>query len=119
MNIDNATSLNMPVLPLRGLVVFPKTVLHFDVGRKKSKNAINFAMKQDQYVFLVAQKNATVKDPKRDDLYSVGVVAKIVQVLKQPDDVTRVIVEGLYRAYISECVENEKGAFGMGLCDCG
>ncbi len=111
MNIDNATSLNMPVLPLRGLVVFPKTVLHFDVGRKKSKNAINFAMKQDQYVFLVAQKNATVKDPKRDDLYSVGVVAKIVQVLKQPDDVTRVIVEGLYRAYISECVENEKCIF--------
>ncbi len=111
MNIDNATSLNMPVLPLRGLVVFPKTVLHFDVGRSKSKKAIDIAMKQDQYIFLVAQKNASVKDPKKDDLYSVGVVAKIVQVLKQPDDVTRVIVEGLYRAYISEYVDNEKCLF--------
>lgn len=108
MNLENSATYNLPVLPLRGLVVFPKTLLHFDVGRNKSKNAINFAMKQDQLVFLVAQKNASVKDPTVEDLYSVGVIAKIVQVLKQPDDITRVVVEGQKRGYISECISNDK-----------
>ena len=106
MNLENASTYKLPVLPLRGLVVFPKTLLHFDVGRNKSKNAINFAMQQDQLVFLVAQKNASVKNPSVEDLYSVGVVAKIVQILKQPDDITRVVVEGQKRAYISECFNN-------------
>ncbi len=108
MNLENASTYKLPVLPLRGLVVFPKTLLHFDVGRNKSKNAINFAMQQDQLVFLVAQKNASVKNPSVEDLYSVGVVAKIVQILKQPDDITRVVVEGQKRAYISECFNNDK-----------
>lgn len=108
MNLENSETYNLPVLPLRGLVVFPKTLLHFDVGRNKSKNAINFAMKQDHLVFLVAQKNASVKDPSVEDLYTVGVVAKIIQVLKQPDDITRIVVEGQKRAYISEFINNDK-----------
>ena len=94
---DNNT-LSLPVLPLRGMVVFPKAVIHFDVGRKQSIAAINKAMREDQLIFLAAQKDPVVNDPKLIDLYSIGVVAKIVQVLKQPDDVTRVVLEGKYRA---------------------
>lgn len=91
-------TLSLPVLPLRGMVVFPKAVIHFDVGRKQSIAAINKAMREDQLIFLAAQKDPVVNDPKLIDLYSIGVVAKIVQVLKQPDDVTRVVLEGKYRA---------------------
>ena len=91
-------TLSLPVLPLRGMVVFPKAVIHFDVGRKQSIAAINKAMREDQLIFLAAQKDPVVNAPKLIDLYSIGVVAKIVQVLKQPDDVTRVVLEGKYRA---------------------
>ena len=91
---------NIPVLPLRGLVVFPKMMLHFDVARKKSADAIAKAMNDNQLVFLTAQKDAAISDPCFDDIYKVGVVTKIVQVLKQPDDITRVVVEGQYRAKI-------------------
>lgn len=102
---------NIPVLPLRGLVVFPKTMLHFDVGRQMSQSAINSAMKRNQLIFLVAQKDPSVKEPGENDLFSIGVVARIVQVLKQPDDTTRVIVEGLKRAYINQFIENKKCIF--------
>ncbi len=111
MKTDNIY--NLPVLPLRGLVVFPKTMLHFDVGRKLSQNAINVAMKNDQLVFLVAQKNPSIKEPLHSDLFSTGVVARIVQVLKQPDDVTRVIVEGIKRANISSFIDNPKCMFAQ------
>ena len=98
---------NIPVLPLRGLVVFPKMTLHFDVGRKKSIDAINSAMDENQLIFLTSQKDASVSDPVLDDIYKVGVVSKIVQVIKQPDDITRVVVEGLYRAKIVNLLDCE------------
>ena len=69
--------MNMPVIPLRGLVVFPEMVLHFDVGRKKSIAALKHAMNSNQKVFLVAQRDAAVDDPNIDDLYSVGVICTI------------------------------------------
>ena len=90
----------VPVLPLRGLVVFPKALIHFDVGRKKSISAINKAMKRDQLIFLSTQIDASSNEPKLSDIYSIGVVAKIVQVLKQPENVTRIVIEGKYRARI-------------------
>lgn len=96
---------NIPVLPLRGLVVFPKMTLHFDVGRKKSVDAINKAMDENQLIFLTSQKDASISDPVLDDIYKVGVVSKIVQIIKQPDDITRVVVEGLYRAKIVSLLE--------------
>ena len=96
---------NIPVLPLRGLVVFPKMTLHFDVGRKKSVDAINKAMEENQLIFLTSQKDASVNDPVLDDIYKIGVVSRIVQVIKQPDDITRVVVEGMYRAKIVSLVE--------------
>lgn len=98
---------NIPVLPLRGLVVFPKMMLHFDVGRKKSIDAINTAMNDNQLIFLTAQKDASISDPKLSEIYKVGVVAKIIQVLNQPDDITRVVIEGQYRATIIEQTECE------------
>ena len=96
--MNEKNTMTLPVLPLRGMVVFPKSVIHFDVGRKQSISAITRAMKENQLIFLATQKDPAVNDPKLIDLYSVGVVAKIAQVLKQPDDITRVVLEGKYRA---------------------
>lgn len=88
----------LPQLPLRGLVLYPQEILHFDVGRSRSLCALNRAMAQDQRIFLTAQKNVQTESPEETDLFSVGVVAKIKQVLKLPDGNVRVLVEGNYRA---------------------
>lgn len=87
----------MPLLALRGLVVFPEMVLHFDVGRKKSIQALNEAMSGDQLIFLVTQRDIKDDEPGENELYSVGVVAKIRQILQLSGDNVRVLVEGLYR----------------------
>lgn len=108
MTMDVQNNLIIPVLPLRGLVVYPKTLIHFDVGRRKSISAINKAMKKDQLIFLAAQKDASVSEPSITDLYRVGVVAKVVQVLKQPENTTRIVIEGQYRAKIVSPVFDEK-----------
>lgn len=90
----------MPMLALRGMVVFPEMVLHFDVGRKMSALAIEKAMKTDQQIFVVAQKEIETDKPKIDDLFTIGVVAEVKQILRQPDNIIRVIVEGKYRAML-------------------
>ena len=93
--------MNMPVIPLRGLVVFPEMVLHFDVGRKKSVAALKSAMNANQQVFLVAQRDAAVDDPNIDDLYSFGVICKVKQLIKIPNSENiRVVVEGVERGTI-------------------
>ena len=104
--INNTISL--PVLPLRGMVVFPRSIIHFDVGRKTSVTAINKAMREDQLIFLSTQKDPAQNDPQLADLYQIGVVAKVVQVLKQPEDITRVVLEGKYRAKIAAPVYDSK-----------
>ena len=91
----------LPVLPLRGLMVFPHMVLHFDVGRKKSLEALETAIVEDQRVFLVCQHDAGEEDPKLEDLYRVGTVSRVKQVLKLPGDNVRVLVEGSYRAKLT------------------
>ena len=91
----------LPVLPLRGLMVFPHMVLHFDVGRKKSLAALESALVEDQRVFLVCQLDAGEEDPQIDDLYAVGTVSRVKQVLKLPGDNVRVLVEGSYRARLT------------------
>ncbi len=96
----------LPLLVLRGMVSFPETVMHFDVGRLKSIAALNEAMKKDQRVFLVAQKDLEKDDPQPEDMYSVGVVAHIQQILKLPHDTFRVVVEGEIRARVAEIVQN-------------
>ncbi len=88
----------LPMMALRGLVVFPEMVLHFDAGRKKSIEALTSAMADDQTIFLAAQKDIEVEDPSYDEIYSVGVVAQVKQMLKLRDEGIRVLIEGLYRA---------------------
>ena len=83
---------SMPMLVLRGMVVFPGMLLHFDVGRKKSIAAVHDAMESDQKIFLITQKDVTVEDPKPNDLYKIGCVATIKQVLKTSNDTVRVMV---------------------------
>lgn len=95
------------MLVLRGLVCFPETVMHFDVGRLKSVAALNTAMKKDQTVFLVTQKDPAEDDPSPSGLYRMGVVAKVKQILKLPHDNFRVVVEGEYRASLAEIVQQE------------
>lgn len=90
--------LELPVLPLRGLVLFPEMMLHFDIGRKKSALAVEQTMKNDQLIFLTSQKDPSVHDPEFEHLYEIGTVAKVVQILRQPENVIRVVVEGVYRA---------------------
>ncbi len=94
----------MPAVALRGLVVFPEMFIHFDVGREKSINALKKAMDTDQEIFLVTQKDITVDDPDFSELYEIGVVASVKQVLKLPgkNGNVRVAVEGLYRARLVE-----------------
>ena len=95
----------LPMLVLRGLVCFPETVIHFDVGRLKSVSALNAAMKKDQRIFLVTQKDLEDDDPQAGDVYRMGVVARVQQILKLPHDNFRIIVEGEYRASIAEIVQ--------------
>lgn len=92
----------MPVLALRGMVVFPNQTVHFDVGRMKSILSLESAMKQDQILFLVPQKKLTDDNPAAGDLYSVGTVAKVKQILKSQSENICVLVQGLYRGKISQ-----------------
>ncbi len=106
--LDNVM-IDIPVLPLRGIVVFPKMMLHFDVVRKKSIAAINRAMTGDQLVFAVAQEDASKSTVVASDLYQIGTVSKVVQMVKQPDGSLRVVLEGLYRAEIKYISEGRSG----------
>lgn len=106
MNIvaDEATQMTLPMLPLRGLVLYPNMKLHFDIGRKKSAKAIEAAMQNNQMVFVATQKDIECVEPKGKDIYSVGVVAKVIQIIRHSDDLFRVILEGISRASIDEFI---------------
>ena len=97
----------IPLIPLRGLTVFPNVVVHFDVGREKSTAAIEQAMLDGQEVFLVGQKNSVVEEPNQDELYSIGTICKIKQILKMSDNTIRVLVEGQERGEIVKYIEDE------------
>ncbi len=94
--------LNVPVLPLRDVVVYPHMVIPLFVGREKSIQALDVAMRTDKRIMLVAQKQADVDDPKADDLYRIATVATILQLLKLPDGTVKVLVEGVDRARIDK-----------------
>lgn len=97
----------LPLLPLRGLTVFPFMTLYFDVGRDKSIKALEEAMINDQLIFLVAQKDASADSPGADDIYSIGTVSKVKQLLKLQGDTIRVLVEGINRAEIKKIVQDD------------
>ena len=98
----------IPLIPLRGLTVFPSVVVHFDVGREKSIAAIEQAMLEEQEVFLAAQKDSAIEDPSKDDIYTIGTICKIKQILKMNDNSIRVLVEGKVRGKITEYIDEEK-----------
>ncbi|MBQ9263314.1 MAG: endopeptidase La [Clostridia bacterium] len=100
-------TVTMPLIPLRGLMVFPHMVLHFDVGRARSVAALEQAMMEDQQVFLVAQKDGDVEEPTSDDFCPVGTVALIKQVLNLPGDSIRVLVEGKSRAFLEDVTQED------------
>lgn len=103
-NFEDENVLTLPMIPLRGLSVFPNMVLHFDIGREKSINALEKAMVMNQYIFLAAQKDENTDLPTPEDFYHVGTIGKIKQMLKLPGDSIRVLVEGVCRGRIEEII---------------
>ena len=103
----------MPILALRGLAIFPDQTVHFDVGRVKSVRALEAAMKQDQTLLLIPQKDLLIDDPRLIDLYSVGTVAKVKQVLKTQGENLRVLVTGVCRGKITELSQSEPYLAGI------
>lgn len=94
-------TLDMPLLPLRDVVVFPSMVMPLFVGRKESIHALNHVMEDDKQIFLLTQKTPAANQPKRSDLYKVGVVATVLQMLRLPDGTVKILVEGLQRAKLT------------------
>jgi len=106
---DEASGHDMPLLPLRDVVVYPNMVIPLFVGREKSIEALDKAMEEDKRVLLVAQKSAEQDNPTTKDLYEVGTLATILQMLKLPDGTVKVLVEGLERIRLLDL--NESGPF--------
>jgi len=98
---------NLPMIPLRGMHIFPGMVIHFDVGREKSINALEESMINDSIIFLTTQKDASTEIPTEEDYYEYGVVCKIKQMLKMPGDSIRVLVEGLNRGKINKILSED------------
>jgi ATP-dependent Lon protease len=107
MTVAKTERLHMPVLALRDVVVYPHMVIPLFVGRAKSIKCLDAAMEKEKQIFLVAQKDATLDDPKDTDLYQVGTVATILQLLKLPDGTVKVLVEGGKRAQLVEFTDTE------------
>jgi ATP-dependent Lon protease len=105
---DDAVTVELPVLPLRDVVVYPNMVIPLFVGREKSIHALELAMAGNKQILLVAQKSASEDEPDSQALFSVGCVANVLQMLKLPDGTVKVLVEGDYRARISSLMESEE-----------
>ncbi|NSL51577.1 endopeptidase La [Calidifontibacillus erzurumensis] len=106
--MTNNKEMTVPLLPLRGLLVYPTMVLHLDVGREKSVHALEKAMVDDHYICLATQKEVGINDPSEEDIFEVGTLSKVKQMLKLPNGTIRVLVEGISRAKILQYMENEE-----------
>ncbi|MBS5316591.1 MAG: endopeptidase La [Clostridiales bacterium] len=98
---------HIPLIPLRGLTVFPNMIIHFDVGRDKSLKAIEAAMVKDEYVVLVTQKNTMQENPNHEEIYDIGTIVKIKQIVKQKPPIIKVLVEGIKRARVLEVANGQ------------
>ncbi|MFT7567549.1 MAG: ATP-dependent Lon protease, partial [Pseudoalteromonas distincta] len=107
MTLERTDRVEIPVLALRDVVVYPHMVIPLFVGREKSIKCLEAAMDKDKQIFLVAQKDATVDEPEQDDIYRIGTIATVLQLLKLPDGTVKVLVEGTQRAQIEEFVDND------------
>ena len=99
---------SLPVLPLRDIVVFPDSTTPLFVGREKSINALDFAMNNSKKIVLLTQKNPDIDNPNEKDLYSIGTVAEVLQLLKLPDGTVKILVEGKSVSKVIEFKKNEK-----------
>src|ERR1700726_981179 len=119
--LETARGVLYPVLPLRDIVVFPHMIVPLFVGREKSVKALEDVMKEDKQILLVTQKNAAQDDPTSADIYSVGTVGTVLQLLKLPDSTVKVLVEGGQRARLQKFAENDAffQAYAEGLGDGG
>ena len=104
----NAFKSPIPVLPLRDIVVFPNMIVRLFVGREKSVFALEEVMKTEQQILLVAQKDAGDDNPGEDNIFKVGVIANVLQVLKLPDGAVKILIEGKHRVKISEFLSKNK-----------
>lgn len=100
--------MNMPAVALRGLTILPGMIAHFDISRERSLRAVEEAMEQDQKIYLVTQRNVDSEDPTQEDLYQMGIVADIKQVVRLQNDVARILVDGISRAALLGFTGNEK-----------
>src|SRR5687768_9434305 len=105
--------LDLPVLPLRDVVVFPHMVIPLFVGRDKSIRALDLAMESDKRILLVAQKSAETDDPVAEDLYEIGTLAQVLQLLKLPDGTIKVLVEGVSRVKVGDVLERDGALSGQ------
>ena len=110
----NTDSILLPLIPLRGITIFPNMIIHFDIGREKSIASLEEAMLQEGKIFLVTQKDPEVELPtEKEDMYSIGTICKIKQILKLPKGTTRVLVEGIERARLLEFEEKDNHLRGV------
>lgn len=100
--------MNMPAVALRGLTILPGMIAHFDISRERSLRAVEEAMEQDQKIYLVTQRNVDSEDPTQEDLYQMGIVADIKQVVRLQNDVVRILIDGISRAALLGFTGNEK-----------
>ena len=106
-DIDKTIEQELPLLPLRGLAVFPYVIMHFDVGRVKSIKALEQAMLNNQLIFLAAQKDSKSDSPDAHEIYNIGTISRVKQLVKLPGDNIRVLIEGVSRAEINEFIQEE------------
>ena len=107
----------LPLLPLRGMVIFPGMVMNLDIARARSLNAVNVAMRHGKKILIVSQIKSEAEEPALDNLYKVGVVAEIRQMLKLPGGAVRILVEGLYRASADQVSEDAEGCWDAAITE--
>lgn len=108
MNTECSEVIEIPILPLRDVVIYPNMVTPLFIGRKKSISCIESSIKKDKIILLITQKKATIEKPKKQDLFKVGTVSKILQMLRLPDGTVKILIQGIKRAKINKIIENKE-----------
>ena len=104
--------IELPVVALRGLTVLPEMIIHFDLSREQSKAAVEYAMQEGQQIFLVAQRNPQVEKPDQNALYEIGTIARVKQITRLPNQLNRVLVEGISKGRFVELQTNKEFLWG-------